>query len=174
MPPVKKASKAPKPTGGARPKSATCSPKKKRKKKAKKPSNTQEAQNDDDLEEEEEEETDIVYACPACGLGAGTAVPQGCPWPDPCRGTMYVCKAEDGGGRCGTLCWHSHAIECEDVDDLDSPFTYATTYWCRRCHDECGGSGCRSCRAAGTLEPADQALWEQFGEPAASPEFRNS
>ena len=156
-----------KPTGGARPKSAGA--KRKRKKKAKKKPVADEARDDaldDDCEGDEgEDEIDIVYACPACGLGAGTSVPMGCPYSEPCRGMMFVCRREDGGGRCGRLCWHSHPNEFGDDDVL----TYSTAYWCRVCHDECEDrSGCAKCHGHSggvSLQELEQSLWAQFGEP---------
>ena len=130
MPPTTKTKASPpKPTGGARAKAARtvvnespqANTKKKRKKKKikqKRGAVTEQALPDgtlDEWEEGEDEdddvETEIVYACPACGLGAGTSVPMGCPYPEPCRGMMFVCRREDGGGRCGSLCWHSHPNE---------------------------------------------------------------
>ena len=181
MPPTTKTKASPpKPTGGARAKAArtvvTESPqantKKKRKKKKikqKRGAVTEQALPDgtlDEWEEGEDEdddvETEIVYACPACGLGAGTSVPMGCPYPEPCRGMMFVCRREDGGGRCGSLCWHSHPNELVGDDTR----TYSTAYWCRFCCDECDGDGgCETCKGHSTCVQEEQRLWANFGEP---------
>ena len=175
MPPTTKTKASPpKPTGGARakaPHAVVSDTKKKRKKKKikmKSGAATEQALPDGSLDEWEEEEedddfvTDIVYACPACGLGAGTSVPMGCPYPEPCRGMMFVCRREDGGGRCGGLCWHSHPNEIVGDDTL----TYSTAYWCRICCDECDGQGgCQKCNGQSTCVQEEQSLWAHFGEP---------
>ena len=169
MPPVAKPKARPtsaKASGGSKPRSSSKKKAAARKKKkvSKKPDDGIAAE-DDDEDEEEDLETDVVFACPVCGLGSGTSVPQGCPFPDVCRGTMYVCKVEDGGGRCGGVCWHSHPN-----DTIQGDLTFFTTYWCRQCHDVCNGRhGCSVCAPGEDLgcpnDDAEEQLWTNFGRP---------
>ena len=161
-----KGSKA-KSTPGKRPKSAGS---KKRRKDKKKPSDEEEPMDEEDEEMvDEDDETDVVFTCPSCGLGAGFSVPSGCPFEPECHGAMYVCRSEDGGGRCGKVCWHSHPDEGLD----DAPITFRTAYWCRMCHDEVGRGACQSCAAAGRMQPDPEdkqsLMWEKFGQPVSGP-----